>query len=143
MAEIDEIREDYDKGRLEEIKLDLERFIIAHRSRIERFRTDQQGKGLPALTDEVAIKFYIIRYRSINPAREIQDQLKEIEREKWIRGVATGCEPDAQEVALEWSKAHSAGWRAHRVTTIIYVFDRDKDRYITLLRNGEPPCKSA
>ena len=133
MAEIDEIREDYEAGRLEEIKQDLERFILAHRARIEAYRSAQQGKGLPPLSDEIAIKFYIISHRTINPAREIQDQLKEIEREKWIRGIRAGVSPDAQEVALEWAKAHSAGWRAHRLTTIVYVFEREKDRYLKLL----------
>jgi hypothetical protein len=141
MTELDEIREDYDKGRLEPIKQDLERFLVAHRAQIHTFRQTQETRGLPPMSDEVAIKFYIIRHRSINPSREIQDQLREIEREKWIRGVVTGRQPDPQEVALEWAKNHSAGWRAHRVTTIIYCFDRDKERYIGLLKN--PPCVSA
>ncbi len=138
MSELDEIRDDYDAGRLDEIKKDLERFILAHRAQIEAFRTDQQARGLPPLSDDVAIKFYIIRHRTINPVREIQDQLHEIEREKWIRGVALGHEPDPQQVALEWAGRHSAGWRAHRVTVIIYCFDREKDRYVQLLK--QPPA---
>ncbi|MBI2932623.1 MAG: hypothetical protein HYY16_13315 [Planctomycetes bacterium] len=138
MTELDEIREDYDAGRLEDIKRDLERFVIVHRGKIEAFRKEQETKGLPPLSDEVALKFYIIRHRTINPGREIHDQLREIEREKWIRGIASGREPDPQEVALDWAKNHSAGWRAHRVTTIIYCFDRDKDRYLRLLKT--PPA---
>lgn len=140
MGELDEIREDYEAGRLEEIKQDLERFIAAHRAQIEKFRAEQTDKGLPPLSDDLAIKFYIIRHRSINPAREILDQLREIEREKWIRGIQCGHEPDAQEVALDWARRHSAGWRAHRVTTIIYVFEREKERLCALLRgNSEKP----
>ena len=133
MEEIEEIREKYEAGQLDRIKADLERFIVSHRGAILKFRDASIAKGRPPLSDEVAIKFYILRHRSINPAQEIQEQLVEIEREKWIRGVATGREPDAQEVANEWAKEHSAGWRAHRVTTIVYVFDREKDRYLRLL----------
>lgn len=138
MSELDEIRADYEAGRLDTIKEDLERFIVAHRAQIETFRQEESAKGLPPLPDDLAIKFYIVRHRSINPAREILDQLREIEKEKWIRGVQSGCEPDSQEVALDWARSHSGGWRAHRVTTIIYVFEQDRDRYCRLLRNGPP-----
>ena len=86
-----------------------------------------------ALPDDAAIKFYLLRYRSINPQREIKEQLEEIQKEKWIRGVRQGCPPDAEEVALEWARPHSAAWREHRVTTIIYVFEQEKEHYCALL----------
>ena len=136
MSELDEIRMQYEAGRLEPIRQDLERFIFAHRKAIETYRSEQEAKGIP-LTDEAAVKFYILRHRSINPRREIQDQIEEIMREKWIRGVRTGREPNEQEVATEWSREHSASWRAHRVTVIIYVFEREKDRFIKMLSSQE------
>jgi hypothetical protein len=136
MSEIDEIRAKYDSGKLEPIRLDLERFIRAHKAEIRKFQDRNVAKKLPPLSDEVAIKLYILQHRSINPAREIREQLEEIQREKWIRGVQTGREPDAQTVASEWSREHSAGWRAHRVTEIIYVFDREKERYVRLLQGA-------
>ncbi len=133
MSEIDEIRRKYDAGWFEEIKQDLERFIVAHRDAIAKYRAEQESRGL-YLTDDASIKFYILRHRSINPLKEIQDQLEEIQKEKWIRGIQTGSCPDEQEVARDWARMHSAGWRSHRLTTIIYVFDRERDRYIKLLR---------
>jgi hypothetical protein len=132
MSEIDEIRQKYDAGQLEAIKQDLERFVVAHRGAVATYRAEQEKRGL-RLTDEAAIKFYILRHRSINPQREIRDQLEEIQREKWIRGIQLGRPPDAQEVAREWTQKHSAHWRSHRITTIIYVFEREKERYIRLL----------
>ena len=132
MSELDEIRKQYELGRLDPIRQDLERFIIAHRGAIETYRVEQGSKGIP-LTDEAAVKFYILRHRSINPRREIQDQIEEIMKEKWIRGVRTGRAPDEREVVAEWSREHSAAWRAHRVTVIIYVFEREKDRLVKLL----------
>lgn len=132
MSEIDDIRRQYESGKLDSIKEDLSKFICAHRSRIEDYRRDQEARGL-SLPDEAAIKFYLLRYRSINPQSEIREQLEEIQKEKWIRGVLRGCPPDEQEVALEWARTHSAAWREHRVTTIIYVFEQEKSRYCDML----------
>ena len=134
MSELDDIRRQYESGQLDSIKEDLGRFICAHRSRILDYRAEQQLKGL-TLSEESTIKFYLLRYRSINPGREIREQLEEIQREKWIRGVMTGCAPDEQAVAQEWARTHSAAWREHRVTTIVYVFEQEKDRYCALLRS--------
>ena len=133
MSELDDIRRQYESGQLDSIKEDLGRFICAHRSRILDYRAEQQLKGL-TLSEESTIKFYLLRYRSINPGREIREQLEEIQKEKWIRGVRQGCPPDEQEVALEWARTHSAAWREHRVTTIVYVFEQEKDRYCSMLR---------
>ena len=133
MSELEDIRRQYESGQLESIKEDLARFIVAHRPRIQEYRVELESKGL-SLTDEATVKFYLLRYRSINPGREIREQLEEIQKEKWIRGVRQGCPPDEQEVALEWARTHSAAWREHRVTTIIYVFEQEKDRYCGLLR---------
>ena len=134
MSELDDIRRQYESGQLDSIKEDLSRLICAHRSRICDYRADQERKGL-ALPDEAAIKFYLLRYRSINPGREIREQLEEIQREKWIRGVRLGCPPDDEQVALEWARTHSAAWRENRVTTIVYVFEQEKDRYCGMLRS--------
>ena len=135
MSELDDIRRQYESGQLDSIKEDLGKFICAHRSRICDYRTDQERKGVALKDDATAIKFYLLRYRSINPGREIREQLEEIQREKWIRGVRLGCPPDDEQVALEWARTHSAAWREHRVTTIVYVFEQEKDRFCAMLRS--------
>jgi hypothetical protein len=132
MTELEDIRRKFESGQLDSIKTDLERFLVQNRAEIARYQEEQGQKGL-SLTDETAVKFYILRYGSINARREITEQLEEIQREKWIRGERLGRPPDAQEVARDWAKKHSAGWRSHRLTTIIYCFDREKDRYLKLL----------
>lgn len=133
MTEIDEIRRKYDTGVLDSLKEDLDRFLRTHREQILTLQREQVARGMKEMTCEVAVKFYILRQRTINPQRDIRDQLREIEREKWIQGVNSGRAPDPQEVALEWSRRHSANWRSHRVTSILYVFERDKERYLKLL----------
>ncbi len=133
MSELDEIRERYEAGQLEPIRRDIERFLVAHRTEIARYRKEQEEKGL-VLTDEAAVKFFLLRHRTINAQADIREQLEEIRKEKWIRGVQQGCAPDDQQVALEWARSYSAGWRAHRLTTIVYVFEREKERYLKLLK---------
>ncbi len=132
MTEIEEIREKYDSGQLNAIREDLERFLVAHRTAILEYHEDQQrmGRNLP---EEASVKFYILRHRSINPQNEILDQVEQIQKEKWIRGIHSGGSPDPHQVASEWARLHAAGWRQHRVTTIIYVFDREKERFLKLL----------
>lgn len=139
MSELDEIREKFERGELNSIKEDLERFIVAHRAKISACGIEQERRGIP-LADDALIKYYILRHRSINPGREICDQLDEIQKEKWIQGINTGRSPDPQTVAGEWARQHSSAWRNHRLNEIIYVFEQDKARYIQLLSDaGQPP----
>jgi hypothetical protein len=132
VSELEEIRRQYEEGRLDGIREDLERFLLANRDRIRAFRSQQAARGF-AMDDETSVKFFILRARSINPAREIRDQVDEIRRETWIQGVSKGSEPNPEAVAAEWARQHSACWREHRVTTIVYVFDRCKSRLLSLL----------
>jgi hypothetical protein len=136
MTELEEIQQKYDSGQLDHIKRDLERFIVAHRAKIDEFRKELAAKFHRELSEDFTIKQYILKHRSINPESEIREQLEEIQKEKWIRGIQQGCAPDDNEVFFAWSKAHGAGWRAHRVTTIIYVFDRDKQRYVDIFQKS-------
>jgi hypothetical protein len=88
----------------------------------------------------LAIKLFIIRQRSINPKAEIEEQLREIEKEKWIWGVHMGRPPDPQEVAAEWARRYSAAWRAHRVTTIVFLFEQEPERYLSIYRGERAPA---
>lgn len=132
MSELDEIREKYEAGRLDALRQDLERFLVAHRAEIALYRKDQAAKG-HELTDEEAVKFFLLRHRTVNAQGDIREQLEEIRKEAWIQGVRKGRPPDEAAVAQEWARSYSAGWRAHRLTTIVYVFEREKERYLKLL----------
>jgi len=130
MEELDEIRQKYEAGHLEPIRRDLERFLQVHRTDIARFREEE------GLADDAAITAYILELRSINHEAEVREQVEEILKEKWIRGIQQGRPPDELEVVLDWARQHGAGWRTHRVTTILYVFEREKDRYLSIFRDG-------
>jgi hypothetical protein len=134
MSEIEQIRQEYEEGKLEQIKKDLQEFILKHRQDIKALRESKAiSKRLGELPYDMIIKFLILKERSINPVQEIKEQLSEIEKEKWIRGIQLGYSPDPHQVALEWARLYSPGWRDHRVLSIIYVFEREKQRYLALL----------
>jgi hypothetical protein len=130
MEELDEIRQKYESGHLEPIRRDLELFLQVHRTDIQRFREEE------GLADDAAITAYILELRSINHEAEVREQVEEILKEKWIRGIQQGRPPDELEVVLDWARRYGAGWRTHRVTTILYVFDREKERYLSIFRDG-------
>jgi thiosulfate/3-mercaptopyruvate sulfurtransferase len=123
------------RGELDTIRRDLERFLVEKRPDILKFKGELQARyPAMAVTDELAIKFFILRMRSINPAREIQEQLHEIEREKWIQGEKIKGPPDPFKVSAEWARLYSSGWRAHRVTTIVFILEKEKERLLRLLQ---------
>ncbi len=133
MDEIGHIREKYDKGELDQIRRDLEKFLVAHREKIRAIQEKKFSGKQKQLSPEVAVKLYILQHRSINPAREIREQLNEINREKWIHGEMLGRPPDSQEVARSWARKHAVGWRSHRVMEIVFVFDQEKEKYLQIL----------
>ncbi len=133
MSELDEIREKYEAGRLERLRGDLERFLLAHRSEIAAYRAAERARGVE-LDDAAAVKLFLLRQRTVNPQGDILEQLEEIRKEAWIRGVREGRPPDEAAVAQDWARCYSAGWRSHRLTTIVYVFEREKERFLQLLR---------
>lgn len=137
MSEIDEIRCSYEKGELDFIKADLEEFLRRHRREIKEFMALLNSKQTHSpVTLDGAVRLFITKKQSINPVRDIQDQIREIEREKWIQGVHNQRPPEPETVAQNWAKCHSPGWRSHRVTSILYVFDREKEHYLSLLREN-------
>lgn len=134
MSELDEIRRRYEAGELDGIREDLRRFIGAHREGIAAFQQQRARLGNAPVTDELALKLYIIKQRSINPEREIREQLAEIEREKWIQGVHSGRPPDEKLVAREWALKHGAAWRGHRVATIVFLLDVEREEFLKMYR---------
>lgn len=134
MNVLEELQEKYESGKFDGLKTDLESFIVSHRDEIRSLSENSRFGRDEHISFELAIKMYIMKHRTINPRRDITDQVDEIQREKWIIGVKNGKPPDPQDVARQWAKDHSQGWRDHRVLSIIYVFERDKERYLGLLR---------
>lgn len=134
MNEVEQVRRQYEKGEFAGIQKDLETFIRRNRGEILRFKEQlRAGRRGRSVDDALAVKLYILKVRSINPRREIEEQLHLIEREREKRCVREGRPLDPHQVAMDWARMYSPAWRSHRVTAIIYTFDRNRDRYLSLL----------
>lgn len=133
VTELNELKRRYESGELDAIREDLERFLRQHRTAIAAARSQQLSGGV-SVSEEEAVKLYILRHRSVNPERDLRDQLEEIRREAGRRSAGGESPADLEEVTLEWARYRSAAWRSYRLSAILYVFDREKERYLKLLR---------
>jgi hypothetical protein len=141
MSEMSDLKSDWDAGRLSQIARDLVEFVRNHRSDIIDFRDRQLGRLRGArVSDDLALRMYILQIRSISPQGEIRDQLGEIEREIWYRGESSGGQVDRQQVAREWCMKHAPGWRDHRVMAIVFVLDKIKEQLLQILQ--EAPARA-
>lgn len=133
VTELNELKRRYESGEFDAIREDLERFLYQHRTAIAA-ALSQKRRGGVSVSEEEAVKLYILRHRSVNPERDMRDQLEEIRREAGRRSAAGESLADLEEVTLEWARYRSAAWRSYRLSAILYVFEREKERYLKLLR---------
>ncbi len=136
MSEIQDLAREYGDGKYRSVERDLEAFVSRYREEILGYR-DVLARRHPTVTDESAIKLYIQRIKTLNPAAEIRDQIDEIRAECWIRGEKQGGPVSLEEVARDWARCYSPGWRDHRVLVIVYCVERIKDRLLPLLANPQ------
>ena len=133
MSELKELARDYDAGKFDGVRKDLEEFIRRHRADIVKMAADLRKLPTVSAPEALAIKLFIQQIKSVNPTDEIKTQLQEIEREVWYRGEKAGQAVDKAEVAREWCSRHAPGWRDHRITAIVYVFERNTEEFVRLL----------
>ncbi|MFA5793623.1 MAG: hypothetical protein WC980_00935 [Candidatus Brocadiia bacterium] len=133
-SEIKNIAQDYCSGKYRELEKDLESFIKQNKEGIKKFKTSVLPElRIPNLTEELAIKMYIVKAKSINHLTEIKTELDEIEKEIWYTGEKNKKPANRDEVAKEWCKKHAPGWRDRWVMAALYVFEHNKQHYLKLL----------
>ncbi|MHC4660053.1 MAG: hypothetical protein ACYS8W_00060 [Planctomycetota bacterium] len=137
MQQLEKIREDYEAGLYADLLADLKTFIRKERKGILQEASRLKAASTCECPDieylKVAAKFHIIRSGGINIKKENRAQVEEIFAEKWIRNKDNPSELDFNEVALDWARRHSAGWRDNRILIYIYVFEQEVDSFIKLL----------
>lgn len=136
MSILDDLNRDYAAGKFQHIEKDLENFFHMNKEAIQDFKNTKVCKlqGV-APTDELAAKLFLLKTRSVNPLGEIKSEIEEIEKEIWYRGESSKQQVDRNAVAIEWSKKHAPGWRDHFTMTALYVFGRNKDKYVRIIQN--------
>jgi hypothetical protein len=123
---IETIAEEYQQGKLENVKKDLEFFIKHHKKKIKLFCKKYN------LDLNAGLRVYISYIKTIHSPGEMTDQTEEIKREVWYRR-EEGSKKTTNEIFLDWIMKHSDGWRSHRLLQIIYVFTQEKEKYLAFL----------
>jgi hypothetical protein len=134
----EELERAYSAGNLNNIKSQLEEFLKEHKQDILVSVSGKYQSLSTAefeLTLETVIGLYIIQHKSINARAEIIEQKQEIEKEKWIRHQKDSSE-SSEEIALDWIRKYAGPWRTHRIRTILFVYEKDKHHYLSILENS-------
>lgn len=136
MSILNDLNQDYSSGKFKQIEADLESFFHKNKKAIQEFKSTKidKLKGVDP-TYELAAKLFLLKTRSVNPLGEIKSEIEEIEKEIWYRGESSKQQVDRNAVAIEWSKKHAPGWRDKFTMTALYVFGRNKDKYVRIIQN--------
>ena len=131
--ELDQVREKYDRGGYSELEECLEEFLKAHAFDLPGFKRWIEEQHKMEFTLDNTIRHYIREHKSVSTTLDMKDQMKEIRKEKWFRGERHE-DDDIETVCREWIKKYGEAWRLHRVREILYVYGREKDRYMGLIQ---------
>ncbi len=132
---VDDIEEEYEQGNLQEVEQDLSTFLDERRQKIFEIRKSLEDQFSNRHIDlAFAVKTYILQIRSINPEYEIRKEMKDIEREVQRRQSKHDEPVDREEVVQEWCDRYAPSWRDRHVMTVIYVFERNRDKYLSIIR---------
>jgi len=136
LSEIDKLEKDYQSGRFKLIEAQLGKFIQDHKNKIKEFKKKEliNVKNLNP-SDELAIKLFILKSRSICPLDEIKAELEEIEKEVWYQSEKQKKPVDRNKIALDWCKKHAPGWRDNWILGALLVFERNKKKFVSLLND--------
>jgi hypothetical protein len=134
---LEEIQEAYEEGDLDAVEEDLFSFLKNRRQEIHETRRDLEEKfPQKDINLTVATKTYIMQIRSINPEYEIQKEMEDIKREVKRQESLQDRDVERDEIVREWCDRYAPSWRDRHVMTIIYVFEQNKQRYLSVLKNG-------
>lgn len=130
-TEVKELEEAYQRGELDQIKKDLDIFLRTSAKQLANFQKKIERRFKKNIPIEDAIKIFILDQRSINTKTEIEEQLQSIKK------ISKKEKTTVENAGYLWAKKFSAYWRDHRTTSIIYVFHKNKSRYLKHFQNIE------
>lgn len=133
----DPLEDEWQKGKLRDLELDLEHFVRLHADEIRAACRLPEPDHIDSL-----VRIMIRRRGTVNPRRDILDQAKEISNEIWWEGERI-CGPVPQnrqeEIARNWAHQHAANWREWRLREILYTWEKNLPRFIKMIVDRREP----
>lgn len=125
-------------GDFDRLRLQLHSFVQRHRSDILEVidDVDVEFPDLDHRANTIAsIRAFVEASQGVNPAAEMGDQIKEINKEIWYRGEEG--QTDRREISQKWIQDHASRWRSARLQELLYLVDSEPDALIALIDEGD------
>jgi hypothetical protein len=129
------VEQKYTNGELCHTEGYLLDFADRHRDDIWALAYDDSA--VPSDSDLIdATKLLILSRGSVQPAAEMGDIIREINKEIWYRGEKTHSPQNAAEVSADWQEKYASKWREARLFETLVVLDHCAARVLDRLHGG-------
>ena len=123
----------YKKGELAKVEERLMGFAERHKNRVWIIsKEDSSEPSNEGLLDN--LRAYLLVRGSLQPAADMADLIKEINKEVWYRNEEQKGKENPQEVAINWEEQYEKKWRQARMFEAFVLIDICKDKLIQILR---------
>ena len=123
----------YKKGELATVEERLMGFAERHKNRVWIIsKEDSSEPSNEVLLDN--LRAYLLVRGSLQPAADMADLIKEINKEVWYRNEEQKGKENPQEVAINWEEQYEKKWRQARMFEAFVLIDICKDKLIQILR---------
>jgi len=118
---LEEAERKYREGTLKQTEVYLLEFIERHLEEIIDIASeDGEAKDEDILN---AVKGEILARGSIQPAFELADMIKEINKEIWYKGETKKCSQNPKDIAEQWQAEYAVKWHEARIFEIFVVLE--------------------
>ena len=123
----------YKKGELAKVEERLMGFAERHKNRVWIIsKEDSSEPSNEVLLDN--LRAYLLVRGSLQPAADMADLIKEINKEVWYRNEEQKGKENPQEVAINWEEQYEKKRRQARMFEAFVLIDICKDKLIQILR---------
>ena len=123
----------YKKGELAKVEERLMGFAERHKNRVWIIsKEDSSEPSNEVLVDN--LRAYLLVRGSLQPAADMADLIKEINKEVWYRNEEQKGKENPQELAINWEEQYEKKWRQARMFEAFVLIDICKDKLIQILR---------
>lgn len=126
------VEEKFAKGELQTMQNQLFDFAMRHRDKIFTIAQDEEGLTTPSDEDLLdGLRSYLLFKGSLQPAFEMAELIKEINKEVWYRNETHLETPE--EVAEDWKEQYASKWRDARMFEAFILIEKLSDKLIEVL----------
>lgn len=126
----------YKKGELSKTEERLFGFAKRHKDQIWTIsKEDCSNPSDDVLLDN--LRAYLLLRGSLQPAADMADLIKEINKEVWYRNEEQKGKENPQEVAINWEEQYATKWRQARMFEAFILIEKTKDKLVGILRSED------